>query len=175
MPLPRTPSIARWDSLEKFPIPPQVHIPNSEDPFLVQGTTQWGTSLCLEWGHTAQLLGNGHLTSLTHLHPSHSLLFEAPSQSNHGFTSLLFLVGKVLNILKSWAESVLSPFKLTPLCRWDKSEMAATAKPAPRGKSGPWERVCTEERVPLLVVNFSFSWRPFESLSLTHGCLNKFN
>lgn len=111
----------------------------------------------------------------THLHPSHSLLFEAPSQSNHGFISLLFLVGKVLNILKSWAESVLSPFKPTPLCRWDKSEMAATAKPAPRGKSGPWERVCTEERVPLLVVNFSFSWRPFESLSLTHGCLNKFN
>lgn len=71
MPLPRTPSIARWDSLEKIPIPPQVHIPNSEDPFLVQGTTQWGTPLCLEWGHTGQLLGNGHLTS----HTSASLSF----------------------------------------------------------------------------------------------------
>lgn len=39
----------------------------------------------------------------------------------------LFLVGRALNILKSWAQSVLTPCKLTLLCRRDQSEMAAKA------------------------------------------------
>lgn len=42
----------------------------------------------------SQLLGGGHLTSLTRGHPSHSLPLEVTSESNHGFISLCFWLAR---------------------------------------------------------------------------------
>lgn len=42
-------------------------------------------------------------------------------------------------------------------------------------RPGHGERVYTEERAPLAVINVSFSWLPSGSLSLIHDYLNKFN
>lgn len=85
----------------------------------------------------------------------------------------LFLVGRVFNTFKFGAQSVLTPFKADPimqmrLVRNDSQGQAST-------KREGWlrERVCTKERVSHFVINFSFSWLPSGSLSLTYACLNK--
>lgn len=108
MPLPEhPPPITRQDSLEKFPPPPKVHTPNSEDPYLVTGATQHGTPLCLEWGHTGQSASGRWPPHITHTWASLSFLTTwSYFWIQPWIYFSLFLVGKILNISKSWAESV---------------------------------------------------------------------
>ena len=87
----------------------------------------------------------------------------------------LFLVGRVLNIFKSWAQSVLSPFKADPVMKMRLVRNGSRSQTSTKREAWPWERVCTKEHVLLLVINFSFSWLPSGSLFLTHACLNKFH